>query len=588
MENVWKKATAWEQNWWGDCSNTIGEEIKQFYYASLMGLDQYKKLTIKKTYQFELNGKSILDIGGGPTSLLLKSVNFKRAVVLDPCNYPQWIKDRYKTHNIEFINKKAEEIDLKDFDEVWIYNCLQHTEYPEKIIKNAIKAGKIVRLLEWVNTGTNVGHIHNLTKEFLDKYFNGRIEKLNKHGCFGNAYIAVLDQNKKIIQPYKRSDQKRFHLLGLAHVPSNKKGSNLGCAYTQKVIKMGQMLKSLGHYVMFYGVEGSEVECDEFIQVSTKEILRKCYGDYDANKETFKHAPNDLAYRTFNENAINEINIRKQQRDYLLVPFGSDYQKSICDAVNIPLTVEMGIGYRGIFAPFKVFESNIWRAFNYGYWKINDGLNYDCVIPNYFDPLDFEYSDKKENYHLYIGRVIPRKGIRIVIEAIRNIGGKLIIAGQKGQGVDHVNLDFPEVEYVGFADLEKRKKLMSKAKAIWCPTKYIEPFAGVHIEAAFSGTPVITSDFGVFSETVIQGVTGFRCSTLEQYIFAAKNIDKINPKDCRDYAMKNFTMKRIAEMYEEYFEMLATLLDKGWYTLNPERKNLDWLNKYYPKGVYNA
>lgn len=577
MNKVWVKANEWERSWWGDCSNTIGEEIKQFYYATLMGLDSYKKENHKGGFRFDLRGKSVLDIGGGPVSLLLKCGNFKKAVVVDPCNFPKWVGERYKTHNIEFINKPAEEIDLKDFDEVWIYNCLQHTKDPEKIIKNALKAGKVVRIFEWINTGTNEGHITNLTKGFLDKYFRGRVEKLNKHGCFGDAYIATLDKTKKVIKEFKRSKVKRFHLLGVAHLPTNKKEA-IACAYSQKVFKMAQMLKSLGHEVYFYGVEGSTVECDEFIQVVDKATLTKTYGNYDYKNHLYKFDPNDLVYQTFNKNAIKEINKRKQERDYLLISMGT-FQKPIADAVNISLTVEMGIGYRGIFAKYKVFESYAWMHNVYGWVRQPDGLFYDCVIPNYFDPKDFKYQEKKKDYFLFLGRMVHRKGIIIAKQTIEAIKGKLLLAGQKGEGGDLVDIDSPNLEHVGFADLEKRRELLAGAKALFCPTIYIEPFGGVIIEAAFSGTPVITTDWGVFGENVIHGKTGYRCRTLEQFIWAAKNIDKIKPKDCYDFAMKNFTMKRVAKMYDEYFNQLETVFGKGWYESNIERKQLDWLKK---------
>ena len=578
----WEKALNWEREWWGDCTNTYNEEIKQLQYATRMGLDQFREKTprIGQGFRFNLRGKSILDIGGGPVSLLLKCSNFSRAVVVDPCKFPDWILERYKVHDIEFINSPAEEIDLSGFDEVWIYNVLQHVVDPDEVMKRAKKAGKVVRMFEWINTPVNEGHLHTLTNARLTKYFEGKVVEMNADGCFGTAYVAVSEKaegkEKLVVRPKK---QKRFHLLGLAHLATNKEQAT-ACAYSQKCLKMGKMLKSSGHKVFFYGVEESTVECDEFIQVLTKEILKRTYGDYDYKSEMYKFDINDLAYKTFDENAIREINKRKQPDDFLLVPFGFG-EKAIADAVGIYLTVESGIGYMDTFSQFRVFESYAWMHYLYGRGRVDDGKFYDCVIPNYFDPRDFKYSSKKEDYFLYLGRLIKRKGLEIAKETIGAIGGKLILAGQKGTGQDFIDISAPYLEHVGFVGFEERKELLSKAKAVLVPTTYIGPFEGVSIEAAFSGTPVITTDHGCFAENVVHGKTGFRCRTLEQFTWAAKNIHKIKPKDCRKWAMENFTLERVAKMYDEYFDQLQGLPEPGWYSKNPGRKQLDWLNRYY-------
>ena len=77
----------------------------------------------------------------------------------------------------------------------------------------------------------------------------------------------------------------RVHLLGLAHLETNKQNSS--CAYTQKIIKLAKMIKDYGHTIYFYGVEGSDVPCDEFVQVSTQEALKRAYGDYDRSTNFF-------------------------------------------------------------------------------------------------------------------------------------------------------------------------------------------------------------------------------------------------------------------------------------------------------------
>jgi len=60
------------------------------------------------------------------------------------------------------------------------------------------------------------------------------------------------------------------------------------------------------------------------------------------------------------------------------------------DPNKLYLCVESGIGYDYTFTMFRVFESYNWMSYVYGLQKQQDGRNYDAVIPNYFDPDDFE------------------------------------------------------------------------------------------------------------------------------------------------------------------------------------------------------
>ena len=103
-----------------------------------------------------------------------------------------------------------------------------------------------------------------------------------------------------------------------------------------------------------------------------------------------------------------------------------------------------------------------------------------------------------------------------------------------------------------------------------------------------SGTPVITTDWGAFPETVIHGVTGYRCRTMDHFLWAVKNIDTIKPKTCREWAIKNYSMERITGMYEEFFHMCKDVHEgKGFYEIHEDRKDLNWLKKIYPEDVNN-
>lgn len=365
-----------------------------------------------------------------------------------------------------------------------------------------------------------------------------------------------------------------YHVLGLPHTVSSKVFN--ACAYTQKVVKFGKMMTERGHTVIHYGHEDSDLPCTEHVSVLTNDDFMRVYGTHDWRSKFFTYNTQDDAYQTFYKNAIREIGKRKQKNDFLL-PFWGSGVRQICDAHPDMIVVEPGIGYAGgHWARWKIFESYaIYHAFcglkNVG--QCNQDW-YDVVIPNYFDPEDFTYSEDKEDYFLYMGRVYNGKGVNVAIQATEIAGVKLIIAGQKEEGYklpDHV-------EYIGYADVETRKRLMSKAKASFLPSMYVEPFGGVQIENLLSGTPTITTDWGSFAENNIHGKTGYRCRTMGDFVDAVENIDQIKPADCRKFG-ENFTLEKVAPMYEKYFEdVLDVYTGKGWYA---EGNGLDAMKRDY-------
>ena len=371
----------------------------------------------------------------------------------------------------------------------------------------------------------------------------------------------------------------RFHLLGLAHLPTNKNFRQ--CAYTMKVVKLASMLKKSGHTVFFYGCEGSEVECDEFIPVLTEAARVKCYGEYDMNKEFFKHDGKDAAHTEFNVNAAIEIRKRMYPTDFLLITMGN-YQKPIADALQLHKTVESGIGYSGIFAKFRVFESYGWMQYMYGLTKQEDGSWYDAVIPNYYDPRDFPQGKQDGDYFLFVGRLIFRKGLDIAVQVTKRLGKKLIVAGQGSlqNPQERLNITDPHVEHVGCVGPERRAVLMGGAIATFVPTYYIEPFGGVAVESQLTGTPVLTSDWGVFPETCDHGVTGYRCRTMDDFLFGARNVASLDHSYIRQRAISNYGMEKVRKMYDEYWMKLADIDKKGWYEEHPERTQLDWLEKF--------
>lgn len=363
------------------------------------------------------------------------------------------------------------------------------------------------------------------------------------------------------------------------------------CAFTQKVVKFSKMLKSRGHTVIHYGHEDSNVACDENVAVTNNEDLERSYPGHDWRTQGWpSYRLDDPVYVNFFAKTIEEIGKRKQPGDFLLCNFGANH-KPIADAHGDMIVVEPGIGYpHGGFARFRVFESYSTLHAYRGMDCIASGNNemwYDAVIPNYFELEDFEYSADKDDYFLFLGRVNGGKGIHIALQTVREVGGKLLIAGAGELSGHETDNNPPVSEYstlLGPVGPAERRTLLAKAKAVLAPSIFFEPFCGVQIESMLSGTPVISTDWGAFAEYNIHGVTGYRCRTFEQFVWAAKNIGNIDPLNCRTWAERNFSIERVGDMYEEYFRSVSDIYNgRGWYEPHPDRTDLNWLYKYPPE-----
>jgi glycosyltransferase involved in cell wall biosynthesis len=353
-----------------------------------------------------------------------------------------------------------------------------------------------------------------------------------------------------------------IHLVSLPHTQTTKDYSH--CAYTEKVRKFANMMKKLGHTVYLYASQDNQAECDELITCITKKQQKDLLGiSKPTDNLGFEFTISGKGWKEMNGKAIKEIASRIKEGDFICL-IGGACQKDIADAFPNNISIEYGIGYEGVFSNFMVFESYAWLHAVYGglYGASRaDGRYFDAVIPNYYETNDFPLTTQKGDYFLFIGRLIDRKGWQIAQQVCEKLGKRLIIAGQgefSGYG-----------EYVGVVGPKKRAKLMGEALGVFVPTRYLEPFGGVHAEAMLCGTPVITPDFGVFTETVENGFNGFRCKSFGDFCEAARRCERFEESDykaIRGHAQSKWSSDVVMFQYQEYLDRLSTLKEKGWYS----------------------
>lgn len=374
----------------------------------------------------------------------------------------------------------------------------------------------------------------------------------------------------------------RFHVLAVPHTVTRSDYS--ACPYTQNVLKFCKMMKARGHTVYHYGHADSTVSCTEHVPITDNALLEKAYGHYDWKRELFKHHVGDACNTAFNARAIEEVGRRKQAGDFLLLFWGIGHEE-VAKAHSDLIVVDPGIGnFNRPFAPFNVYVSHAVMNYIYGRERIEPRWQ-DAVIPNYFDLSEFTYSSKGGGYLVYLGRIIKEKGVDLAVAVAKATGLPLKVAGQGdlGQVLAAAGTDAPPaglVEHVGYLEPTARNELLRGARALLVPSQYNEPFGCVVVEAMLCGTPVISSDWGGFAEINLHGVTGYRCRTLEQYVWAVKHCEKLDRGACRRWAEDNFSLEAVAPMFEEYFNMIRG--GGGEEGRTGPRRQLDWLQREYP------
>lgn len=172
----WDAAQEGEAGYWGNCNNfrTWGEFTKGELYGREMDLyrefgDAYGELNMQ--------GRSILDVGGGPISMTLRCYNSHLMVVADPITWPPPVHRRYLNAGIQFLQVAGEDLPppVREYDEVWIYNVLQHVRDPQQVIEKAkayvAQGGGRLRIFEWLNIPADKCHPHVLTEMMLCEAF---------------------------------------------------------------------------------------------------------------------------------------------------------------------------------------------------------------------------------------------------------------------------------------------------------------------------------------------------------------------------------------------------------------------------------
>jgi len=357
-----------------------------------------------------------------------------------------------------------------------------------------------------------------------------------------------------------------LHLIGIFHTLATSAYSH--CAFTGKALRFPKMLRNYGWKVIEYSNEGSEAGSDEHVPILTTSEFQRLYGQ---RSDTSFHGDDATVgsegHTLFDTRVVSALQERAKPGDIICHPFGHAHSSLLNHFPNPHyIHVETGIGYPTTMqGTKKIFESYAWMHYHQGKDGRN-GNNYEWVIPNYFDLDEWEPNESLGGYLAFLGRITPLKGLDTIRALADHSPWPIKLAGQG----DPSPWDHPNIEYVGPLKGKERSDFLRNARASLMPTVFTEPFGGSGVEGMLCGTPLIAVDYGAFTETVVEGVTGFRCHTLQDWVDAIHNVENLNRKKVAEISRSRYSLEACGAKYDRVFTDLANLWGDGWYTLRKD------------------
>jgi D-inositol-3-phosphate glycosyltransferase len=200
------------------------------------------------------------------------------------------------------------------------------------------------------------------------------------------------------------------------------------------------------------------------------------------------------------------------------------------------------------------------------------------IVPCGFNPDEFYPIDKQEartflnlpaneNIFLQLGRMVPRKGIDNVIEAMGRLcqwkinNARLVIVGGDTDEPDFT----PASELARLQQLAEKENISARvmfvgrkgrdllryyyaAADIFITTPWYEPFGITPLESMACGTPVIGSNVGGIKYSVVNGLTGFLVPPKNPRALA-KQLYKIISDSAVLKSMRYHSLKRVRKHF---------------------------------------
>lgn len=353
-----------------------------------------------------------------------------------------------------------------------------------------------------------------------------------------------------------------LHILGVAHTIPHE--DYLACAFTAKVLLFPDVIQPFGWDVIEYSNEGSTSRAREHVVILSKERLKalsKRASREDPHDADCTNTPLQEEYQRI---LVEKIRVRAKPGDIVCHVWGPNME--IYNLLPNCRHVEFSVGYSASPGlPFRIYESSAWMHWHYGKAGHDDGNHYKWVIPSAFDMDHWTFQEEPENYALFLGRITLRKGMNELLEIARRTPNLPIYAHGQGDPSVWAKEAPPNLVFKGPIFGQERVKVVGRARCMLMPTVFIEPFGFSGIESQLCGVPLLGPSYGAFQETIQDGVTGYRCHTLADWVEAIDLSRSLDRRQIRRLAQEKYSKEVVGRQYDQAFRQLADLSGRGWY-----------------------
>jgi len=200
-------------------------------------------------------------------------------------------------------------------------------------------------------------------------------------------------------------------------------------------------------------------------------------------------------------------------------------------------------------------------------------LNYIDTIHNSIDLSRYPFSAQGQipPYLAFLGRMAPEKGPQFAIAIAKHTGLPLKMAGKidledqeffDSQLKPHI--DGHRIQYLGEVNHNQKVALLANAAVTVFPVIWDEPFGLVMLESMACGTPVIGMNCGSIPEIIMDGESGFVCSTINEFVHKVPAALQLDRRQCRRWVEQFFHPVRMVSQYERaYFRVIANRFPNG-------------------------